>query len=679
MSFLTPLFLVGLAALAIPVVIHLIQREKKRVVQFPSLMFLQRIPYKSIRRRRIHNWLLLLVRLAALALIVTAFGRPFLSGAQPMLTAAGAREVVVLLDRSYSMGFGDRWERARAAAREAVGRLDPGDRASLVLFSSSAEVAVRSTSERAQLVSAVDAASPSAGATRYAPALKVAASILTESTLPRREVVLVSDFQRSGWQGAEDAQLPAGATLTPMLVTGEAVGPNASVTTASLDRSSFSNQERVTVTAGVVNRSPQPIANAAMTLSLGGRPIESKQVSLEPHGTGSVTFAPFTVSAKDMRGTITLAADALAPDNLLHFVVSPLDPVRILVVDRSGAPAGASLYLVRALSIGDAPPFDVTVRSPDAVSDEDLRRAAVVLLNDVPVSSGFGARLARYVEGGGGLLAVLGPRATWPADRAGVLPVVLKAPVDQSRRAAARLGALEHGHAVFEPFRAPRSGSFSAARFYGYRGVTVADSAQVLARFDPGAPALIEGTLGKGRVLVWTSTLDLLWNDLPLKPVYLPFLHGIVRHLSVYTEAPPWLTVGQVVDPARRAGPASEVPAEVALTPSGARIPLDGKEAQVLELSEQGFYEIRAAAAGASGMVVASNVDAAESDLTPMEPQEVVAAATADGAAERASRGDEPLTPQAQERMQRVWWYLLCAGILLLGLDTVLSNRLSKA
>ena len=76
MSFLTPLFLVGLAGLAIPVILHLIQKERKNVVQFPSLMFLRRIPYQSVRRRRIRHWLLLFMRLAALALIVLAFARP---------------------------------------------------------------------------------------------------------------------------------------------------------------------------------------------------------------------------------------------------------------------------------------------------------------------------------------------------------------------------------------------------------------------------------------------------------------------------------------------------------------------------------------------------------------------------------------------------------------------------
>src|SRR5437588_12231659 len=103
MAFVAPFVLLGLAALTIPVLIHLIQRERKNVVHFPSLMFLRRIPYQSVRRRRIRDWPLLLLRLAALALIVMAFARPFLR--RPMLAvsaAGGAREVVVLVDRSYS-------------------------------------------------------------------------------------------------------------------------------------------------------------------------------------------------------------------------------------------------------------------------------------------------------------------------------------------------------------------------------------------------------------------------------------------------------------------------------------------------------------------------------------------------------------------------------------------------
>src|SRR5512142_1847207 len=119
MSFLAPALLGGLAGLAIPVLIHLVQRERRRVVPFPSLMFLRRIPYQSVRRRRVRDWLLLAVRLAALLLIVLAFARPFFPrGALAEAAASsGGREVVILLDRSASMAYGDHWARARAAAK----------------------------------------------------------------------------------------------------------------------------------------------------------------------------------------------------------------------------------------------------------------------------------------------------------------------------------------------------------------------------------------------------------------------------------------------------------------------------------------------------------------------------------------------------------------------------------
>jgi hypothetical protein len=234
---------------------------------------------------------------------------------------------------------------------------------------------------------------------------------------------------------------------------------------------------------------------------------------------------------------------------------------------------------------------------------------------------------------------------------------------------------------VFEVFRAPRSGDFSTVRIYGYRNVMPAEGAQVLARFDAGAPAVLERRLGAGRVLLWTSTLDLSWGDLPLKPVFLPFIQRSVRYLADYEEPLPWLSVGQVLDPDTGIRPVPRG-SLVALTPSGERVAIGDGEGDVLELTEQGFYELRPAAAqgDAEAAVVASNVDPAESDLTPMDPQEIVAASV--GTVPAGTSGDGtaiPLTPEAQERSQRLWWYVLMAGIVLLGVDTLLSNRLSKA
>src|SRR5882724_6689274 len=141
MSFLAPLFFVGLGTIAVPIFVHLIQRERKRVIEFPSLMFIQKIPYQSVRRRRIRHWFLLLMRAGAIALIVLAFVRPFFPqrAAAAMAAIGRSRELVIVLDQSASMGYADHWQRARDAANKAIGSLGVNDRATLVLFSRNAE------------------------------------------------------------------------------------------------------------------------------------------------------------------------------------------------------------------------------------------------------------------------------------------------------------------------------------------------------------------------------------------------------------------------------------------------------------------------------------------------------------------------------------------------------------
>ncbi|MDQ3995154.1 MAG: VWA domain-containing protein, partial [Actinomycetota bacterium] len=159
-TFLAPLFLAGIAAAAVPIYLHLVQRERKDAVEFPSLMFLQRIPYRSVRRQRIRHWALLALRCLALLLLATAFARPFFR--RDVGVGAGGpgatRELVVLLDRSYSMGYGDRWTRAQAAARRAVDGLRPGDRATVIVFDEAAEALTEPTADHARLSAAIGGA-----------------------------------------------------------------------------------------------------------------------------------------------------------------------------------------------------------------------------------------------------------------------------------------------------------------------------------------------------------------------------------------------------------------------------------------------------------------------------------------------------------------------------------------
>jgi hypothetical protein len=181
------------------------------VVVFPSLMFLSRIPYQAVRKQRIRHWLLFALRCLALIFLALAFARPFLDrpAAAAPVRSLGAKELVILLDRSYSMDYGDRWSRALAAARRAVAGLGGSDRASLVTFDATATAATEPTGDKGVLTAALAGIKPGAGATRYEPAFRLAQRILADSKLPRREVLLISDFQRVGWDG-RDSPVTAG-------------------------------------------------------------------------------------------------------------------------------------------------------------------------------------------------------------------------------------------------------------------------------------------------------------------------------------------------------------------------------------------------------------------------------------------------------------------------------------
>jgi hypothetical protein len=679
MSFLAPLFLVAAAAIGIPIFVHLIQRERKRVIQFPSLMFVQRIPYQSVRRRRIRHWALLLMRCAALLLIVAAFARPFLKQEAAAAAAiGGTREIVVLLDHSASMGYGDHWKRAQDAARSAIRSLGANDRATLVLFSRNAEESMRATTDKGRLEATVSAAKVDADSTRYGPALKLAESILSRSSARRREAVIVSDFQRAGWTGSEDVHFPEGYVVTPISV----ATPNAnniSVPSVTFARAAFSGQERVTVSAGIANKGNEAIADIPVTLQMEGHRVQTQHVKVGANAAASVTFTQFTLDSPIVKGTVHAGSDPLPADNVFHFTVSPAAPVSLLVVDNNAGSerADSSLYLTKALAISTSPAFQTDVMPVVRVSPNNFEKRSVVILNNVafPPAAANGA-LKKFVERGGGLLIAAGEHTTWPQGETDLMPGKLGATVDRTAGRGATLGFLDHSHFVFEIFKAPRSGDFSAAQIYRYRTIETTPADRVLARFDDGAVAAAERKVGQGRVIVWASALDDSYSDLPRRPVYLPLVHQLVKYLAQFEPARSWQTVGQVVDVASLTKARANW---VVVTPSGKRATQNGP----LELDEQGVYEVRPAGGsteGAAPQAIAVNIDPAESDLTPLDPAELVAAVTGHAAPVSAPIATEnaALDVKEAEKQQALWWYLLLAGLLLLAAETVVSNRLSQ-
>ena len=689
MAFLAPLFLAGLLALAVPIIVHLTHKERKDVVVFPSLMFLTRIPYQAVRRQRIRHWLLFALRCLALILLALAFSRPFLTrpaSAAPV-RGLGAKELVILLDRSYSMAYGDRWTRGVDAAKRAIAGIGLNDRASIVLFDATATAATEPTADKAVLTTAIDRVKPGAAITRFEPAFKLAQRVLSESKLPRREVLLISDFQRVGWDGRESPTLPAGTTIEKVDLS-EAKTANVAVTGVDFRRDYADDRERVGITARLVNRSGDPRTGHSVTLELNGRAVETKQVNLGANAAATVDFAAAPLPSGVTRGVVRLADDALPRDNSFFFAISRGQALSVLVIDHREGGAPRSLYVERALGIGDRPNFRVTTKRLGNVTSSDLVGRSLVLINDSDLPGGeLGRRLVEYVQNGGGLLVALGDRSApreRPAYAAELLPATADAPIDRSNDRGGTLGYIDRSHPIFELFSAPRSGDFSTPRFFRYRSVTPAPADEQLARFDDGHIALLERKVGRGRVLVFTSSFDGIWNDLPLQPVFLPVAHQLAKYAAAYADERPWSIVGQVANlptifrdstgPADAANRADYV----AVAPSGARTRLEGTAKRSVELAEQGFYELQRSGSRAEPRVVAVNVDLTESDLTAVEPQLMTAAMVARAGADSASSSVEASTPAEAERRQGFWWYLLAAVLLLLVGETLLSNQLSR-
>jgi len=686
------LFFAGLAAVAIPVLVHLIQRERKNVVEFPSLMFIRKIPYQSVERRRIHNWLLLLMRAGAMIMLIAAFSRPFLH-VDPLQAAAarsGAREVVILLDRSASMGYGDHWTRAQAEARKIAATIHGEDRGTLVMFGTGVEEVVRATGDASRIDAAIGAATLSSDGTRYAPALRTAQSLLSRSSLPRKEAYIISDFQKTGWERQEEIKMPEGAELKAVSVA-SLESSNLAVTSVRFQREAFSGEERVMVTAALTNRSADAVKNLPVKFEIDGRLIDTRSVNIGPNATGTATFPAVTVAAP-MRAVVHAGSDAMAKDNEFNFVMTPSRPVSVLIIQADGA-TNDSLYLTTALSIGVAPPFKADVLTPTRVTPSSFdKRSLVILNNPAALSTQAAEALGRFVNQGGGLFVVLGDRLPWNGDMP-LLPGKPGGPVDRLTGGGGTLGYIDHSHPIFDEFKEPRNGNFSTVRLYKYRSLTPAPTDKVLARYDDGAAAMVERTVGSGHVIAFTSTMNNDWNNFPTQPLFLPTLHETARYLAQYSEPEAWYTVGRMLDVSvpiaaivREGGAgdgqgAARKPSGVVMAPSGSQVTVGEGGLQAVELAEQGFYSVRLQGAGERRpFQVAVNLDPAESDLTPLPAAEFVATATGHAAVTSAGQSLEnpEMTPEDVEKKQGIWWYLFAAGAALLLSEAVLANRLSK-
>ena len=673
MGLLAPAFLAGFLAIAIPVVIHMIHRERRETVVFPSLMFLRKIPYKSVRRQKLRHLLLLAVRCLAIAIVVAAFARPFLDrqlSSAP--TGSDGREVVILLDRSYSMGYGSRWARATTAARNVAHEARANDRVSVIAFDATAAQVVEPTPDAGRVDRVLATLTPGSAPTKYAPAFRMAAQILGASEQARREIVLISDFHRVGFTPNDDVALPLRTSVRTVDVSRGESG-DAAVVSVALSRQRDGERARATVTARVANLGTVERAVDA-TLELAGRVVETRRVRLAPRTTSQVVFRAASVSASATRAAVRVPRDSQPANDVFYFTVAEESGASALVIEPAGARANQSLFLARAWAVADDPTVRVDVRSTSVFTPADLRGRSLIVLNEADLPAGaVGEQLRGLVQGGAILVVVPGERGA-----VGLTPewrAVLPASVGPARDHVGRWASADFSNALFEPFRGTGRADFSSVTMTRYRALNAVNGGLVIARLDDGAPLMVERAHGAGRVLMWALSMDANWTDAPFHPLWVPLLHQLARRSIAGNEVRPWFTAPHVLDLSREGSVVVEAPSgqRTRITPDSAP--------RSVELRERGFYEVRGGSTAiGAGRPVAVNVDLTESDLSHFDPAELVASVTArsERGADGANRSLFDGTAQELERRQAVWWYLLFAAVLVLAAETVFSNRLSR-
>lgn len=566
MGFLAPLMLAGLAALAVPIAIHLIGRSRARVVRFAALDFLMSTKRRTARRLRLRERLLLIVRIVACAAVALALAKPFAScdrkGPQ---VSRGPQAAVLVIDDSFAAGYlvdGKPWlARATAEARRILTQLGPEAEVAIVRNAEGTDHPSELTRDHMRLRDQLLTLEPSARPADTTRALGRAAQLLAASSHARKTVYVISLLARTGLRPDDPPWGKDGPVVVPVDLRPESM-PNLAVTGLRVNAEPGAGTRSVAFDAEVANFSDEP-ETIELSLAIAGRVVARGTLELGPNEKRTKRFlAALPAGARAADASVSIVGDALAIDDRRWVRASLRDQVRVLLVDgdpRTVRHDDELFYVEAALRPGDRGDSGTQVRviTAEELAGIDPRAKGtaaaielesfdvVVLANVAALSSERVNVLAQWVRAGGGILVAPGDHvdpAAYDRTMLPLLPQSLRDPIDTTWGASAddrdsralHLVKWEADHPIFTPF-SKAAPELADARFYkvSLLGPTTATAdRQVLARFTNGAAALVEASIGAGRTLLFTSTLDRDWNDLPIHPGFLPLMQQATRHLA---------------------------------------------------------------------------------------------------------------------------------------------------
>ena len=670
MSFLTPMFLVALAGMAVPVLIHLLTRDRIRRVEFSTLRFFVRTSSRVLRRKRFREMLLLLLRAAVCGLLAAAFARPLLRDDEDGSETVRARTArVILADVSASMARGGSPRALKDAAREALESLSPGtDAAAVLTFAETVKIEAPLAKDFARASQAVESLQTTCEATNIPQALRWADAQLRRARASKREIVLISDLQRTGWQHLkEDFKLAPGVKLTVRGIRVEATGPQVAVGGASFPETTVLDKEPVPLSVQLVNYSADPVKGVEVRFVLGDKP-RTRKVNLRGRGTATATFRYVFETPGDNPGHVDVAGAAA-----LYFNTRVIPKIKVVLVDggrRAGRASNAAFYVETAMAPGMdvASPFECRTRGPGEVTPADLRDAQAAVLVNVPSAAPAVRRALReLLRRGGGLWWMPGDRvkaAAFARDFAEIAPCKLRkvrtGRLQQTGGYGAALGSIDYHHPIFEIFSHPRHGDLSLPKFRQYWEVTDSQLAQVLAKFDDNRPAVLARQVDGGVTMMLATCPDAAWTNFARQTTFLPYVWQTLKYLAARTEEKTTYLVGDSLP----------VPEKHQLVAPGGK----ADEAGRFAARQPGFYTLKAPD-GRHVTTFAVNRDPAESDPTTVAADEIVQAVERPAEAGRlaAANDDQDDGPATDDL--GLWWWVVVSIAVLLAAELLLGNR----
>jgi len=644
MGFLSPWFLVGAAAAALPVYLHLLRRHTTTPHPFSSLMFFEQRTQSSIRHRRLRYLLLLAFRLAVLLLLALAFANPYIK--RPVAHSSDSRMLLVI-DTSFSMRAGSRVSDAKREAISVLDSRNPAERAQIAALGSELHVLTEPIQDSALLAAAVQTIEPGDSRGSFAELARALRSI-EETTPGPIELHLFSDMQKTDMPASfAEMALPPSVSLVLHSVARD-TQPNWAVESVRAP-SQVWDPKRAHVEV-VIAGYHTPAATRTVSLVVNGKIIDSRKVDVPAAGRATLQFQSLNVPYGWSRCEVRIdSADSLAADDDYMFAVERSDPQPVLFVHQA-TDSRSPLFFGGALASAAEASFTLDSVSVDHLAAVTLSKYAFVVLSDViSLPPQFENDLLRYVRGGGSILIAAGTSAAHRA-RIPVLDDNIIEAHDYSREGErfVTVGETDPSHPVMQS-----SEGWAGVKFY-YAVAVDPSSSRIVARLTDQTPLLLDKKIGEGHSVLLASGLDDLTNDFAVQPVFVPFVKQVARYLSGTEDQNGSRLVDSFLE--LRTTKDEAVSVEV-IDPQGRR-PLSLKEAasaQSFELTSAGFYTVRLA--NGKEDVVGVNADRRESDLEPI-PEDVLALWTGKGSPDSRQQANLG-AHQDQERPRGFWWYAM--------------------